>query len=130
MAYVKYNPNPNKIRVGDCVIRSLALATGSDWESTYVKLVFYGFKMADMPSSNHVWGSFLIDHGFARRELPSEHCGNYTVKNFCKDHPRGLYVIATGSHVVTAINGNYYDSWNSGDEIITYFFEREVNKNG
>lgn len=126
MGYIKFNSNPNKIRVGDCVIRALSLATGSDWETTYIKLVAYGFKMADMPSSNHVWGTYLIDHGFKKYPIP-DFCPNcYTIKDFCKDNPQGVFVLATGSHVVTVIDGNYYDTWNSGDEIPIYYFEKEM----
>ena len=38
------------------------------------------------------------------------------------DHPKGIYVVATGSHVVAVVNGDYYDSWDSGDEIVAYYF--------
>lgn len=120
MGYIRFNPNPNRIQVGDCVIRALSLATNSDWESTYVKLVVYGYRMADMPSSNHVWGKYLLDNGF--KKYPCPDCTS--IIDFCKSHNQGVYVIATGTHVVTCIDGNYYDSWNSGNEIPVYYFKR------
>ena len=125
MGYIKFNPNPNKIQVGDCVIRALSLATQSDWETTYIKLLIQGLKMADMPSSNHVWGKYLINNGFRKYPIP-DFCPNcYTIKDFCRDNPRGLFVLATGTHVVTAVDGNYYDSWDSGNEIPIYYFKKE-----
>ena len=126
MSYIKYNPNPKKAQVGDCVIRALTLALDLDWERAYVKLVVHGFKKADMPSANHVWGSLLLENGFKRYALPNTCPDCYTIKDFCKDYPVGLYVVATGTHTLTVINGNYYDSWDSGEQVPIYFFTKEV----
>lgn len=124
MAYIKYNPNPLSAKVGDCVIRALTLALDLDWENAYVKLVLYGLQVADMPSANHVWGSLLQREGYKRYVLPNSCPDCYTIKDFCKDNPKGLFVVATGQHVVTIIDGNYYDSWDSGDEVPIYYFQR------
>ena len=43
---------------------------------------------------------------------------------FSYDHPEGEYILGTGNHVVTVINGDYYDTWDSGNEIPIYYFER------
>ena len=32
MAWIEYNPNPRRNRVGDCAIRAIAKATDQDWE--------------------------------------------------------------------------------------------------
>ena len=50
----------------------------------------------------------------------------YTVKDFCKDHPVGTYILATGSHVVTVVDGNYYDTWDSGTEVPIYYWKKEI----
>ena len=49
----------------------------------------------------------------------------YTVRDFCFDNPRGAFLLATGSHVVTVIDGDYYDTWNSGSEVPIYFWTKE-----
>lgn len=82
--------------------------------------------MHDMPSSNSVWGSYLKENGFKRYIIPNECPNCYTIKDFCSDYPIGLYILATGSHVVTVIDGDYYDSWDSGKEIPIYFFKKEA----
>lgn len=125
MIYKKVNPNPRKKRVGDCVIRAISLAMNMDWESAYVSLAIYGFDMADMPSSNNVWGSFLVENGFKKMIIPDSYSPEYTVREFCKDHPTGVYVLATGSHAVCVRDGMYLDSWDSGDEVPVYYFEKE-----
>lgn len=123
--YVYYNPNPRgEIRSGDCTVRALTKAIGESWEAVYLELSMLGFRMGDMPSANQVWGEFLRSYGFNRYSLPNTCPACYTVRDFCVDHPSGLYVLATGSHVVTVEDGNYYDSWDSGDEVPAYMFER------
>lgn len=123
--YQYYNPNPTgRTTVGDCSIRALAKALGIDWEKAYAMVVVNGFRMGDVISSDSVWGAVLRMNGFVRENLPHycEDC--YTIKDFVRDHPKGIYVIGTGSHVVTAIDGVYYDTWDSGDETPIYYWTR------
>jgi hypothetical protein len=36
--------------------------------------------------------------------------------------PKGAYIIGTGSHAVCVLDGDYFDSWDSGDQIASYFW--------
>lgn len=125
MAYSYVNPNPTNQRVGDCVIRAISQALNVCWETAYIGLTAEGLALYDMPSSNYVWGMYLLKHGFVQKII--EHtCPNcISVSEFVEAHPEGTYVLATQNHVVTAIDGNYLDSWDSGDEIVLYYFEKE-----
>lgn len=123
--YVYYNPNKKAERAGDCVIRALTLAVDKSWDEVYLELSMLGFRMGDMMSANHVWGEYLRGYGFVKRVLPDTCPACYTISDFCYDNPRGLYVVATGSHVVSVIAGDYYDTWDSGNEIPTYFYKKE-----
>lgn len=125
MTYVFYNPNPSKNLVGDCVIRAISRVTGQGWEKTYIELALQGFIMNDMPSANYVWGAYLISKGFIRNVIPNTCPECYTVKDFCRDYPEGTYLLATGNHVIAVIDGNYFDSWDSGDEVPIYYWEKE-----
>lgn len=124
MFYRYYNPNPQGKTVGDCTIRAISFALHKGWEETYLDLMGQGLRMSDMPSSNAVWGTYLSEHGFKRRVIPNSCPNCYTVIDFCKDNPTGLFVLATGTHVVSVENGNYYDTWDSGDEIPIFYWER------
>lgn len=126
MAYIFYNPNPSNKLVGDCVIRALTKALNSDWTKVYVELMVEGIKMSDMPSANSVWGSYLKSKGFERKAIPNECPDCYSIDHFSIDHNIGTYVVATGSHVVTVVDGDYYDTWDSGDEVPMYYFERRL----
>ena len=125
MSWIYYNPNPKNNLVGDCVVRALTLALTTDWDKAYTDVSAQGFQMKDMPSANETWGALLRRNGFKRYVIPNECPDCYTVEDFCKDHPYGLFVLATGTHVVTCVNGHYYDSWDSGNKIPIYYFMKE-----
>ena len=120
-----YNPNPNGKRVGDCTIRAITKATGKEWAEVYAAVSVFGYAAADMPSANHVWGAYLKRQGY-RRYLVDDHGQDiYTVADFCRDNPRGTYLLAISGHVVCAVDGDYYDTWDSGDEIPEYYWIKE-----
>lgn len=125
MSFIYSNPNPANSVVGDCVIRAISILTKKSWEEVYDLVTERGRLMYDMPSSNAVWSSCLRILGYRRFTIPNTCPYCYTVKQFTLDHPRGRYLLATGSHVVTVIDGNYYDTWNSGDEIPIYYWTKE-----
>lgn len=128
MGWEKYNPNPTGARVGDCTVRAISRATGQSWEKTFVGLCVEAFRLCDMPSSNHVWGAYLKRKGFKRLAIPDELPENYSVSDFCRDNPKGTYILAISGHVVCAQNGNYCDSWDSGAEIPIYYWIKEEEK--
>ena len=115
--FVYFNPNPYINSVGDCIVRGLAKALNKSWDDVYWGVCYMGFLLADMPSGNRVWGEYLMRNGFERYQLPNTCPACYTVKQFCHDNPYGTFVLATGSHAICVIDGNYYDSWDSGDEV-------------
>ena len=121
----EYNPNPTGRKTGDCVIRALCYALGKDWLDVYAVLTVKGLLQGDWGNANNVWGAVLRDNGFVRFFLPDECPDCYTVSDFCADNPKGLFVLATGSHVLTVCDGCYYDSWDSGDQVPTYVWRRD-----
>lgn len=128
--FVFYNPNPNHILVGDCVIRGISKLCSEDWDTVYVNVTSYGFLMKNMPSANCVWGRLLTDKGYQRSLLPETCPDCYTVKDFCIDHPNGEYLLAISGHVVAVKDGDYYDAWDSGNEVPLFYWRKEVNNHG
>lgn len=126
MAYVFYNPNPKNQRVGDCVIRAIGKATDQNWVDAYIALCSEGLIFKDLPSSNYVWGMYLKKNGY-EEYMVSSVCPNCTtVSEFAKTHPKGRYVLACQNHTVCVDSGNWYDSWDSGSEIVLYFYKKEI----
>lgn len=115
--FIEWNNNPVGRRVGDCSVRAIAKALDVDWETAYAMIVSNGFAMGDMPSSNSVWGAVLRQNGFKKQVIPNSCPDCFTFADFARDNPRGTFVLGTGSHVATVVDGDLYDSWNSSDEI-------------
>lgn len=118
-----YNPNPDRILVDDCVVRAICLLTGKDWEQVYVELMAYGLRFHVWPNRNEVWATYLEEHGYLSTLVPNTCPNCFTVKDFCIAFPEGTYLLAIGDHVVTVMNGDYYDTWDSGYEIPLYYWE-------
>ena len=124
--YSELNINPEKRLVGDCVVRAIGVVTDKDWDDVYLDLALQkGFVMKQMPSENNVWGSYLHDLGFKRHVIEDTCPDCYTVRDFCIDNPVGTFLLATGSHVIAIVDGDYYDTWDSGDEVPIYYWRKE-----
>lgn len=122
--FVEINVNPDGKRVGDCVIRAVSAALGLSWEEAFDGIAEMARIMHDMPSADHVWGQYLRKMGFRRYVVPcrDEPC---TVREFCENHPEGVYVLALFQHVICVSDGNWLDTWDSGNEIPLYYYVRK-----
>ena len=126
MPFVSFNPNPKNARVGDCAVRAISKAVGQDWTDAYIGLCAMGLALKDMPSANYVWGMYLKKYGFEEHMIPSICPNCVTVAEFAKEHPEGRYVLACQNHTVCCIDSCWYDSCDSGDEVVLYFYKKEI----
>ena len=121
----EYQPNPAGRNVGDCSVRAISAALGTDWETAYCLLAANGFSMCDMPSSDAVWGARLRQAGFYRKSIPDACPECYTAEDFCKDNRSGIFVLGFGGHVATVRDGSLMDSWDSSTLIPQFFWYRK-----
>lgn len=115
--YIPFNENPLENDTGDCTIRAISLATNQSWVETYIGVCVQGLLLCKMPSNNDVWGAYLQYKGFIYETIPNFCPFCYTVKEFCRENNKGTYLLGTGTHVIYAKDGDYYDSWDSGNVI-------------
>lgn len=125
MAFVMFNNNPYKKQVGDCSIRAISKALNQSWETSYIDLASHGFFMKDMPSSNAVISSYLHSKGFRRYAISNLCPDCYTFKDFAREHNKGIYILCTGTHIATVIDGVIYDSWQSENEVPIFYWKKE-----
>ena len=125
MAWIEYQPNPLRTHGNDCTVRAISKAMDIPWDEAYWLIAAEGYICKDVPSTNDVWGAALRRMGFKRHNLPQPCPDCYAVEDFAREHPEGTYILCTGSHVVALVDGDWYDSWNSGDEVLAYCYAKE-----
>lgn len=106
-------------------MRAISKATGKEWGETYLAMAVEGYLEGDMPSANAVWGAYLRRIGYKRYIAPDIFPDCYTVGRFADEHPKGTYILALSGHVVCVQDGVIYDSWNSENEIVLYYWQKE-----
>ena len=127
--WIEYNPNPIGKRANDCAIRALCkslepyidVQRDMMWDIVYSIVHMAGYEKADMPSTNDVWDDVLEWFKFRRYKMRYD----VTVEEFCEENPNGTYVLCLDGHVVTAVDGFFYDSWNSGKRRVLRYWVRE-----
>lgn len=125
MAYIFYNPNPMGKHVTDCSIRMLCRLLNLSWLEAFDIVTSICRKEYCMPSSDKVWSTVLFANGYSKHVIPEDIPIGYTVKDFCIDHPVGKYAIKTSGHVIAVVDGDYYDSFDSGYKEPMYYFRKE-----
>lgn len=120
--WIDYNPNPRKKNTGDCAVRAIAKALGVNWEQSKVLLDIYSMDNSEVETSDLVWGEILFVNGFEM--IPLNCTSGCDLVGFCKEHNRGTYVVKLPNHVVCVVDGDYYDSWDSGREVPIYCWRK------
>ena len=123
--YVFENPNGAANRVEDCTVRAFSILTGQDWQKVYWQLCVLGSQMWTMPNDKAVYKAFLLRNGYRAKSLPDTCPDCYTVEDFCRDHPKGRYLLTTGSHAVAVIDGSHFDTFDSSQEYPVYYWQKE-----
>lgn len=121
-----FNPNPNGRNVSDCTVRAISKATGKDWGEVYLALCIQGYLDGDLPNANACWGAYLRKLGYQRYIVPDTRPACYTVADFAAEHPAGTYILALSGHVVCVQDSVIWDSWDSSNEIVLYYWQKET----
>lgn len=123
--WIPYNPNPSNNRVEDCVLRAICAATGANWKDVHVELAALSYELDDVQIGNAVWRAYMLRHGFFLHAIENHCPACYTVGDFADDHPKGVYVLGTGTHAVCVVDGNVLDLFDSRAECPIYYYSKE-----
>lgn len=122
--FVYANVNPMNKITQDCLVRAVAVIMGISWEKAYMDLCQRGLLIYDMPNTDATLSIYMREKGFKREIIENTCPACYTVRQFCEDHPYGEYILLTSGHAVAVINGDYYDTTDSGDMIPQYYWTK------
>ena len=144
----EYNPNPEikcytrgrrkgkKLIHADCVVRAFTILFNLDWKDTYIKLAMRGLEINDMPNQKVVWSSFLKQVKDIDTKVWDDNCSNLsgrrmkTVAEIATETACSgkAYLCHTNHHVVVVKGGEYWDSWDSGQESVRSLWELDENQ--
>ena len=120
--YIYHNANPSGKNTGDCVIRAISTITGLPWRQGHWNLAMISNDEYQMMDDNVVWHEYLVRLGFKIKPV-NWPCAQ--IRQFCRCFPGGRYILGTGKYVVAVIDGNYYDTWDSGNEYAVFYWKLE-----
>ena len=120
--YRYYQPNPTGRKTRDCVIRAVSAALNMSWDDAFDIIADRAKAMGETMDENAVYGSILRQCGFYRMVPPNTCPDCFTARDFCLSHPYGVYVLGFTGHVAAVIDGQVWDSFDSSDEIVTYYW--------
>lgn len=117
----KYNPNPKNRKTGDCTIRAYCAAFGLPWAEAYNIASDIAREEGFILDATQVVKKILIegfnctpDDSYKRKKGKD----SISVNHFAMTHPYGTYIVHTRGHLVTVKDGEYWDSWDSGEKKI------------
>ena len=120
--YRYYNPSPVGNITRDCVIRAVSAALDISWDEAFDLVADRAKQMGQTMDENAVYGSILRQVGFYRAVPPNTCPDCLTAREFCLDHPEGIYVLGFTGHVAAVIDGQVWDSFDSSDMIVNYYW--------
>ena len=123
--YIYRNNNPIELNTDDCVVRATSTVLDIPWERAYMELCQIGLMLYDMPHKDSVLSAYLRKHGFKRYAISNNCPDCFSIKDFCREYPIGTYVVLTSGHAIAVIDGNYYDTSDSGNEIPMMYWKKE-----
>lgn len=125
----KYNPNPQSRNIGDCTLRSYCAAFGITWDKAFdiaSKIAKDNASMIQYVSDKVLTEHFgcTLDEEYKKVKAKDR----ITVNTFAMTHPYGTYILHVRQHQVTVKNGEYWDSWDSGDKKVSKIYIVKRNK--
>ena len=123
MVFKYYTANPVK-ETNDCIIRSVANATGQDWQTVMREFCDIAIEKYDMPNAYCVAQEYMNRRNY-EEEYPYP-TPPLTVSQFCKEHPQGKYVVLLENHALSVIDGDIYDLEDSAEQtVVSYWIVEE-----
>lgn len=125
--YKYYQPNEKDLKdnYGDCVIRALTKVTEKSWLEVFNELVSIARELQCMPNSKPCYKKYLEENGFTYHGVSNKKgTKRPTVESFTKEHTQGIFTLRVANHIVSSIEGIYYDTWDSGNCCLYGYWEK------
>jgi len=124
--WVEFNPNPGKnTKASDCTIRAYCAAEKLSWDEAFDIAGQIAKDNAWMPNDKALVEKIIIDKfGYEMCKLEKDE-KKMTVNEFAIKYNIGTYLVMVARHLVAVVDGQYYDSWDSGDKKVSKYFAKD-----
>ena len=114
-----------KGKAGDCVVRAVAIVTGSDYKTMYNRMASASKERGEAKSARDgvhksIYEAILKEFGFVWQSAP-KFVGR---KARTYDMPKGAVVARQAHHLVAVIDGVAHDSWDSTDKMVYGYYAK------
>ena len=126
MSYKYYQPNKKdlKDKYGDCVIRALTKALNMEWLQVFDEMQPISREMQVPFNCRPCYEKYIESKGLKYIGISNKKgTKRPTVDRFAKDHTTGTYILRVAHHLVTVVDGIYYDTWDSGEKSLYGYWE-------
>lgn len=119
--YTYYNAHPKGLSVGDCVKRAICKAANMDYMEVQRELNRYkkvtGAKAYNTDHNPHKYVENVL-HGVKMSFPARAGKKRMTPEQFCKDYPKGNYILNMAGHWSCIVDGVIYDTWDCSDKCV------------
>jgi len=122
MKFIKSNPHPTGKKIGDCVVRSIAIATNKKWIDVYKELCEVGIELKDMPNSKPVYEEYLKRNGWTKMPMPRDNGRRIRLELWADTLDDKLFIANVVKHLTVVEKGTLLDTWNCGHKCIGNYF--------
>ena len=123
-----YQPNKKDLKddYGDCVIRSLTKALDMEWLEVFDDIHPISRELQVPFNCKPCYEKYLELKGFKYHGISNgKGTKRPTVNKFALEHKEGTYVLRVAHHLVTVVDGYFYDTWDSGDKSLYGYWVKE-----
>lgn len=120
MIFSYNNPHPEKKIVGDCVVRAVVIARGTDYLEQRLELQRFNRKVKGKSYKNiTVLRKYLKELGFEWVPFQAVK-GQPRMRgtDFVKLYPKGTYILNLARHIVAVVDGVFQDTWDSTNKVV------------
>ena len=128
--YVYFQPNAKDLKdqFGDCQVRALSKALNISWVEAFDLTIPICREMQTYTifgGTCEIGKESLRRIGFTYSGISNKKGSKRpTVDSFAKEHPTGAYIAKVAHHVVAIVDGKYYDTWDSGQKSMYWYYEK------
>jgi hypothetical protein len=122
MKFIKSNPHPTGKKIGDCVIRAIAIAENKKWSDVYKALYQIGLEVMDMPNSKTVYEKYLLSNGWKKMPMPKDNGRRIKLADWADTIDDKLFIASVVKHLTVVEKGTLLDTWNCGNKCVGNYF--------